>query len=141
DAIDLALHGVEHLDGVRGRLLDDAEAGGRLAVGAEPALLLARRDLDLGDLAETHEVAVLALREHEVAEVFRGLVAAADSHLEVAVLRLQPARGQLDVLALQGLLDVRDGEIARRQRDAVDPHAHRRAAGAEDVDLRYAGNR
>ncbi len=60
---------------------------------------------------------------------------------ELARARLDPARGQLDVLAPQRVLDVGDRELARRERLPVDPDAHRVAAAADDADARDAGHR
>ena len=60
---------------------------------------------------------------------------------ELARARLEAARGQLDVLAAQRVLDVGDRELARRERLAVDPDAHRVAAAADDADARDAGHR
>ena len=101
DFLDLCFHGIEHLDGVRRRLLDDAEPRRQRAVGAEDAIRLARRDLDVRDFAQADQVAVGALCDDEIAEVVGGLKVARDAHLEVEVLRLEAARRQLDVLALQ----------------------------------------
>ncbi len=86
-------------------------------------------------------MSVLALREHEIAELLGCLIVAADSHLEVTVLRLDLAGRQLEVLSVQRSLDVGDRQIASSERHAIDPHAHRRTAGPEDVDLRDAWNR
>ena len=51
------------------------------------------------------------------------------------------ARRQLDVLALERALDVRDREPARRERRAVEPDAHRVALPAGDAHARDAVER
>ena len=94
--------------------------------------MLARADLHVRDLAEPHEVAVLALRDHEIAELIRGLVVACDAHLEIdgPSDSMRPA-GSSRFSRVQRRLDVGDREVARGERKPVDPDAHRRAAGAE----------
>src|SRR5690606_14168304 len=120
----------------RGRLLDDAETGRDRAVRAEHPLRLAGSDLHGRDLAEADEMAVLALEQHELAEVLRGLVIAGDADLEIEVARFDPSGGKLEILGTQRVLDVDDGEVPCRERVPIEPDPHRRAAGAEDVDLR-----
>ena len=53
-------------------------------------------------------------------------------------LRLDAAGGQLDVLGAQRVLDVLHRELARRERLAIEPDAHRVATLAADADLRDA---
>jgi len=60
---------------------------------------------------------------------------------ELTRLRLEPAGRQLDVLAPERVLDVGDGELARGERLAVDPHAHRVATPAIEENARDAGHR
>src|SRR5690606_37014614 len=118
----------------------DAEAGGRRAVRPKHAPAFPRPDLDPRNLAEPYEVPVVALEEHEPAEVLRGLIIAGDSHLKVEVSGLDPPGRQLEVLAAQRVLDIADGQAACGERVPIEPYAHRRSAGAEGPDLRDARN-
>ena len=54
--------------------------------------------------------------------------------------RFETARGQLDVAAAQGILDVLHGDAARRHGAAVEPDADGKAALAVDLDLTDAGH-
>ena len=103
------------------------------AVDARVGAVVLRRELHVGDLVEPDQMPVRAARDHEVAEVLLGLEADHRAQRELARPRFEPPGRQLDVLAPQRVLDVGDGELARRERLAIDPDAHRVAARAVDA--------
>ncbi len=111
------------------------------AVAAEIGAPLLGGTLDPRHVAEPHQVAVLALGERQAREVRRLAVAALDAQREVPVDGLEAACRQLDVLALERVLDVRDGEPAGRERRAVEPDAHRVALPATNAHARDAVER
>ena len=139
--LDLGAHAARDLERVALRLGLHLQHEAGLAVEAAVRPLVLGGERDFGELAEPHEVAVGAALDDEVAEVLLGLEADHRAQRELARPRLEPARGQLDVLAPQRVLDVGDRELARRERLAVDPDSHRVAAGALDADAGDTGHR
>ena len=129
------------VEAVCGRRLDDAEPEVLHAVAAEIRASLLRGPLDARDVAEPHQVAVLALGERQAREVRRFAVAALHAQREVAVGGLEAAGRQLDVLALERVFDVGDREPAGGERRAVEPDAHRVALPAADPHARDAVER
>ena len=76
------------------------------------------RDVLRQHIAEPHQAAVLAARDHELAEVVLGIEADFGAQREFALRRLEPAGRQQHVLAPQRILDVADRQAARRERCA-----------------------
>ncbi len=109
DLLELRPHAVAHLHRVRAAQLADAEADGRLALGAGEAAPVLEAVLHHRHVLQADRRA-LAVGHHELAEgldVDR-LALRADVHLPLR--RLDAAGGHLQVLACDGLDDVEDGE-------------------------------
>ena len=122
-------------------LLDHAEADHRLAIAAEHETVFDHATFDPRHIAQAHQIAVLAARQHQFGEVFGLLEIALDARLEDALVGLQRARGQLDVLGAQRAFHVAHAQAARGQRLAVEPHPHGVTLAAADTHPRDAVER
>jgi hypothetical protein len=71
-----------------------------------------------------------AAPDHQAAEILLGAQRGVGAQRELALLRLDAAGRQFDVLAAQRILEVGDRELPRRQRLAIEPDAHGIAAAA-----------
>ena len=98
-------HAVRDGERVGGRLAHDAEADRGLAGLVELEAVVLGADLDPGDLAEPDEIAVLA-GDDDLLELLRRGEARIRLHGQLALRRLDAAARQLDVLALDRVLDV-----------------------------------
>ena len=70
-----------------------------------------------------------AAADHEIAEILFAVESHFRAQRELALRRLDASGRQLHVLATQRILDIRDRELTRGQRLAIDPDAHRGTAG------------
>ena len=137
-SLQFLLHAVRHIEHVGRRLRDHAQTDAGLAVGPPKAPQILRGQLDVRDFAEPHKIAALAARHDELAEILRGVQARVRAQRELAFERFDAAGGQLDVFRAQRGFDVLHGELARRERLAIQPHTHRVAARAGDAHVRDA---
>ncbi len=136
-AVALAFDRPRHRERVGGALLDDADTDHRHAVGAKLLAILRGAEFHLGHVAETHQVPVAALAEHQRPEIPDAAVTALHAHHEIALGRAYAAGRKLDVLALQGRLDVRHRQRPSRECVAIQPDAHRVIETTAHVDLRH----
>ena len=139
ELLQLLAHAIDDGERVGGRLAHDAHADGGLARLVEFEARILRPDLDSGDLAEAHEIAALVGDDH-----LRELLGRGEAGIgldgEFALRGLDPAAGQLDVLALDGGFEILHRQAAGGERRAVDPDAHGEAPFAAQVDVGDAGN-
>ena len=98
----IARDGIGHGQRIRAGLADDAEAHGRVAVQPEGGIGILGALLDPGDVAEADEIAVGAAADDQSAELLRRGEGPLDAEGDV-LLRFQPAGGELDILAAQGV--------------------------------------
>ena len=139
DARQSLLDAGRNVERVRRRLLDDADRHRGRAPEPGRIALLARAQLDLGDVLQLDGEAVGILHD-DLAELRGRCHAGLGEHREFAVVALDPARRDLDVLRPDGRLDLLHGNIVGRHAGAIEPDAHRILPLAEDADLRHAGD-
>src|SRR5690606_16101420 len=137
---------VAHVERVGGRQLEDAEAHARAAVEAQQLRIVLGAELGAPHVANADELAVLAALHDDVVELVRFDEATArpDGDLErlIRPRRGLPdlARGDLEVLLLQGPRDVLRRQPAPRQRGGIEPDAHGELTLAEDANLAHAAD-
>jgi len=133
-------HVAPDLHRVRPAELGDPEPDGRLAVGPGEATPVLEAVLDHRDVPQAHRGAA-PVGDDEVSEALDvdRLPFRADVHL--ARVALDPARGHLEVLALDRAVHVRHGQALRLQPDRVVPHPHVAVAEALELDLAHPGDR
>jgi hypothetical protein len=139
--LDLRPHAARDVERIALRLRLHLHHEPGTAVEAAVGTLVLGRETHVGKLPKAHEMPIGAACDDEIAKVLLGLEAHHRTQRKFARARLEPTRGQLDVLAAQRVLDVRDGELARGERLAVDPDAHRVASSTDDVYVGDAGHR
>ena len=108
-----------------GRLLDHAEAHHRYLVASVQRTLLYRTDLDARHVSQSYQVTVVAAGDDQILEVGGGSEAARDSQGELPIAGFEEAGRQFDVLALQRIGHIVDGQLARGQGVAIQPDPHR----------------
>ena len=135
-AVDDAFGGVER---VRAGPLEHRERHRGIVVEIGVRRVVERGELDLGDVPQPHH-GVRRLLDDDRAEIVGIIEPAARLHrdLERAGTRhrrlIEDARGDLDVLALQGAGHVARGQAERLQAIGIEPDAHRIIAAAEHRD-------
>src|SRR5205085_935730 len=115
-------------------LADDAEADRRAAVEAEVGIGIFRPLLDPRDVAKPDQIAVRAAADDEGAELLGRGEGPLDPERDV-LLRLQPSRRKLDILAGQRRLDVGRGQAEAGQPLWLQPNARRGPRLAADEHL------
>ena len=128
-----------HFQRVGGRLLDDAERDGRLAVEPHDQALVERPELGAADIGKAHEIAV-GLLDDQVVELLRRAQIGLRQHGELALLAFDAAGRNLDILAAQRRLDVLRRKVEGGEPLRIEPDAHGILPLAEQADLGNAGN-
>ena len=134
-------HRVGHIDGVGGRLLDHADAHHGNAVTAEESSVLDKPQFDPGNIAQAHQVAVIALADNEIVEVIGALEIPVHAGAEHALVGLQHARGQFHVFRAHGTLDIAHAQLPGSHCLAIQPDTHGVAETAADAHARDAVER
>ncbi len=138
DALHLRLGRRGHLERVGGGLLDDADADHGHAVAAEEQAVLRRAPLHPRHVAEAHQVAVVAARQHQAGEIVRVAEHAFGAHGELAIFGVDTAGRQFQVLGAQRGFHVGHGQVAGGQLAPVQPDAHGVHLAAADPHPRHA---
>ena len=134
------------LQGVGSGSLIDRDENRRFVVKSRTRCVLQGAEFDASDVTQVHNgVATRPGMDDNVAELLRVAQAAhgIDLELEFGIgrrgrLAQSPGR-DLDVLLLDCLLDIRRGDAKRGELVRIEPHAHRVAPFAEDVDVADTG--
>ncbi len=124
DAVLFRLGGPGDRQRVGCRLLGDADAYHRHAVTAEKQPVFRRAALDACHVAEPNQVAVRAARQHQPRKVVGTGEDALGAYRELALLGVDAAGREFQVLGAQRSFHVCHGEVARGQRAAVQPDTH-----------------
>ena len=142
-------HALRHLVGDVERVgagrEEDRKARGRLVVELEVLAVGLRPELDPADVADARQLAVRAGLDHDVGELGGGVEAAGDvervleRHVGRRRRRADLPRGDLHVLLLEGVGDVRHRQPARLHLLRIKPDAHGVFASAEYGDVADAG--
>ena len=131
---------VRHRDDVRLGLTDHADRDRLDALEAQGAPLVFRSQLHPAQVLELDQNAA-GVADHQIAELLRGLELTQRADGEFPALRFDAARGDLDVAAPNGLLDVLHRQAAGGKLGGGQPDPHREAPLTEDPGLAHAGQR
>ena len=140
----LGPHFVGNLDGIGARTLEDRDRHRRLVVQQRAQGVLARPQLDPGDVFQAGDLAVFAGANDDVLELFLGDQAAlgVDRQLETGGVgrrwRAQGTGSHLAVLFTDCGDHVGGGQVARSGLVRVQPHAQRVVAHAEQLHVAHA---
>ena len=132
---------VGDLDGVRARSLEDGNGDGRLVVQQRPQRIIRRAQLDPGDVAQPHDLAVRAGLHDDLAELLLIGEAAlgVDRELEIEAFDARrgadDAGGGLHVLGADFVDDVARRQAVFGHLLRVEPDAHGIIARAEQLDV------
>ena len=140
EAVELRLHPVDHLDGVRAGLLADDELDGVLAVQARERARLDHAVLRVAEVAHP-ERAVAHVRDDQVVEVRDGLDASHRPDHELAPGLIEAPARQLQVLALDRFAHLADRETLRREAIRIHRDVDGALLPAEHDDLSDTGER
>ena len=121
------------------RLFDHPQRHRCLAIEANRTALGCSTDLNAPKIGDAHRVTVAArigcLLDDDAAELFRRRQIGLRHYGKFTALAFDSARRHLDVLLLQGVLDIGGGQVVGCQALAVEPDAHGKFALAEDTHI------
>ena len=125
---------------VGARLRDDHHAHHRDAVHLHVAARILRAEFGASDVAQTDD-AVAVLADHQVVELLRGVHQPQRADGQFGGVALDAARGEFDILAVEGILDVRGGYAVAGHLRRVEPQPHRVALFAPDLHAAHVADR
>ena len=115
---------LRHRQRIRGGLLDDAQAHGRLAIDTQDVAFIGGAQFGAADIAQPHRV-TLHVADDQLVELLRRAQIGFRQHGEFALAAFDAARGHFDVLPAQRVLDILRRQRISRQALAIEPDAHR----------------
>ena len=130
---------VRDVERIGRRLLDDADRHRGRAAEESRVALLAGAELHPRDVLEAHGEAFDVL-DDDLGELLRRGQAGLRQDRELAVVALDPAGRDFDVLRAQRRLDLLHGDVVGGKPGPIEPHPHGVAALAEDAHLGDAGD-
>ena len=116
--------GVGYLDVVGARLGDHHHADHRDAVHLHITARVLRTQFGASHVAQADD-AVGVLAHHQVVELLRGVHQAHRADGQLGGVALDAARGQFDILAVEGVFDVGGGDAVTGHLGRIEPQAHR----------------